>query len=242
MTGQPNGGQDRSWSRLPTPERRAGALDDLKRLISVLGGLALTNLLAQVMAMTRSSAGVIGSRRPPWEVIGVAVSLVLLVFRFFYGNLRHLDDLVRFRTTGKRHDGIDAETIVDRQPSSRRMAIDFSVALVEALGLGIATFLIASPDALLVCLGVVFVVDVCWLFLFVGPARDRLDTPKLWARTKWWGFINTLGAVGLVVALLVDASEVSRLWTAAAIGAATSVVDFGIWFRDFYFPEGTPEV
>lgn len=216
--------------RFETPPSRsiASALDSLKELITIISGLAATNAVLQLM-VTTARGGIYGvDRLRPTSVLLFLVTVVSL-FRFYHGNVRHLDEEYSGRI-GKAH------VYLPKTQGSKRVAADFSVIFTEAMILTSLSFLLRNPRQYVLVFTALLFLDAVWFFLVYNS-----DEP----RSKWWARNNLIfSAIFAVMAIVSFAvPEVVLREAFVVLFASLALINAGFDVLNqfkFYFPDPPP--
>jgi len=205
------------------------AISSLKRLLSIVAGLAVTN--ATVILITG------GTYRSPTgldDIYGFPLLLFFLlvsnILRFYHGNNRHLDTAY----VDRRWPFFESDPFSAR---SAALGVDFIVIFLQCVLLAIMSFFIRSPSDFFLLFIVLMAFDVAWYLVSTGlPMDPRARVHQLrWSR-------NNVGALVVLVLLffvLHDRTSIQVSLIAGVI-AINTAIDFWIsWW--FYFPRrGVP--
>jgi hypothetical protein len=200
------------------------ATTSLNQLVTIISGLAAVVALTVLMSVTERN-GIYGINRLQFVPVLLFTCSIVMLARFYHGNIRHLDEEYRGRP-GK------AFGLINRFRISTRVAADFVVVISEALIISALSFLIRAPKQYAVLLAVLLILDAIWFFFFHNANSQR---SKTWAA-------NNL-AFGLICAILgivipsSAAPDTFRNFTIAITGLVivNTIIDVANEFH-FYFP------
>jgi hypothetical protein len=132
------------------------AVLSLKTLFSILMGLSVTNTLV-ILIRRGEQSSVLSPASIGHDALPLTVSVALLftIFRFYLGNIRHVDDLYVNAPPNALDHGASANT-------AARFTADLTVVLLEALIFGIASFYVLHAANFTELLMVVLVIDILW--------------------------------------------------------------------------------
>jgi hypothetical protein len=200
----------------------ASAISSVKEVVTVVMGLTLTNSL--VLLVTDNYTGTVDLRDLPFRTSLFSALLIFTIFRFYHGNMRHLDCVYG--------QGGGANNV---RPAPRGgLGVDFFVLLGQSTLFAIMGFYASRPNELLILFSILLGSDVIWTLLVQKPTEDAAE----FSHQRRW-LLNNVGA--LIVLLAVFA--VSRggdhanlfIYGGGTVMLANALLDFAISWT-FYFP------
>lgn len=209
------------------PHRAAKPLTDMT---TILGGIAATVAISQLLSLTAID-GIPTIHRPPLTQTLLFIVSIITIVRFYLGNIRHLDEEYTGRH-GKAH------TQNPRTGGGMSLFEDFAAIVIESLLIVGLAYLLWSPVLYIVFHSLLLLLDAAWFFFFHNNPDER---SKAWVGNNIsFGFIFSVAAVFLIVKTLAK-SPVSHGWLQgivigfAILAVANTVYDVKNEF-DFYFP------
>jgi hypothetical protein len=216
----------------------------LRRILSIVMGLALTNtiivLVTHTHAVTRGAAaseGVIQALTAlPIANVACALVLIATIVRFYHGNLRHFEHvhgrIMVAPEYARREQSLDAA-----------LGIDFFVILAEGVLFAVASFYARPRSEFLILVLVLLAGDIAW---FLVTLRETATRDVLRHQVRWLAN-NFLAVLAIALCAYLSTKDSYSLWVDLGIGAlaANTLADFYL-SRGFYFPKagaalGTPE-
>jgi nucleoside 2-deoxyribosyltransferase len=204
------------------------AVSSLKEIVTVVMALTTTNTLILLLTSGNySSVRSLGSL--PAEETVFSGLIILTIFRFYHGNIRHLDSVY-----GQRE---QMEHVVKPAPRGG-VGIDFFVILTQSILFAVMSFYASNPEQLLVLFIVLLASDVTWVLVVQQPSADHAG----FAHQRRWMLNNFIALLVLVVILAAYAipgvahHDDKLVYAGGAIMLANAILDFIInW--SFYFPD-----
>jgi hypothetical protein len=203
------------------------SVDSLQRLYAVVVGLAVTICIQQALSGSdgklhtwvdaKANADFLSSLF--WPKLPIVLSFVASIVPFFHGMNRHLDRVYLEETVSPAKEGF--------------IVLDFFIFFFEScLLVGLAS-LVNTGDNFFVALGLLLVIDCLWAFISHGVHYGRLAMPT----TLWWGVINVVALIVLLVILYSNAFQEGwkRTWALAGVACIRTAVDYIVCWR-FYIP------
>ena len=208
------------------------SVSSLKELVTIISGLAATNSVLKFMGQLQTGNMYEFSRVRLVSAVFFVTTIVLIV-RFYQGNIRHLDEEYTGHL-GKAYSAPSALSV------PIRIATDFAVILSEALLLSALSFLQFSPPNFAATLSVLLGLDAVWFFFvhfFTAGASLSLRTP-LEGRAMLWMINNAVFSIaeGVLAATYHVTSHPFALGLTIGLCAlGNSLLDIVLLFS-FYFP------
>jgi len=214
-------------SRTSTPDPPAGAVSavsSVKEIVTVIMALTMTNTLVLLLtggnySETRNLDDL------PREATIFSGLLILTIFRFYHGNIRHLDSVYG----QKEH----SSPIVKPAPWGG-LGVDFFVILAQSILFAVMSFYAGSPEQLLMLFIILLASDVTWVLVVQQPSEDR----EGFSHQRRWMLNNVLALIA-ILAIYAIAGGAHRtdflVYAGATIMLLNAIFDFAInW--GFYFP------
>jgi hypothetical protein len=195
------------------------AVSSLKEIVTVIMALTMTNTLVLLV-----TGGSYSSTRDLDELSGI---LILNIFRFYHGNIRHLDSVY----------GLEEQGVPVVRPEPRGgLGVDFFVILAQSILFAVMSFYADHPEKLLVLFTALLIFDVLWTLVVQQPGdQDSFTHQKKWMLNNFVALLAILvvytSAGGTRTDVLVYAGAAAMLLNAA--------FDFGINWRFYFPPKGT---
>jgi hypothetical protein len=195
----------------------ARTVRNLENLYAVVVAVGLTLAVQQLISF--HSAGVDFQ----WNTLPAFLAFIVTLVPFYHGAERHLED-----------------AYVDNPRAGsnpRRLLFDFAILFIEACVLLGAAAVVRYPQALIVALIALWVIDVVWGLTarVVFRLRDEVMT---------WALINSVAVVGfsllLVVAWTTDIGDVVLALLLFATSLIRTIADYRTSWS-FYFPSTTTD-
>lgn len=205
----------------------SSAASSLKEIVTIVCGLAAAGAVANLLAAARGSEGQIVPDRLGWGELALFSALILLIARFYHGNVRHLDE--------EYEGGVGRAFVKLRIPgSSARITADFFVILTQSLMLASLGYLLRDPVYFGYVIVALLALDALWFFFFHTPLDSHAE------RSKHWALNNIVFAAILAITLYFSGrlEELNQSALPAAISLlilVNSTLDF-VNQRSFYFP------
>jgi nucleoside 2-deoxyribosyltransferase len=203
------------------------AVSSLKEIVTVVMALATTNTL--ILLLTNGNYSSVRSLGDlPAEETIFSGLIILTIFRFYHGNIRHLDSVYAQRE--KMSHAV--------KPAPRGgVGIDFFVVLTQSILFAVMSFYASHPEQLLVLFIILLAFDVTWVLVVQQPSADYAG----FAHQRRWMLNNFLALLVLGVILAVYAvpgvahHDATLVYAGGAVMLANAILDFIInW--SFYFP------
>lgn len=200
------------------------AVSSLKEIVTVVMALTMTNTL--VLLLTGG-----GYAQPrdlgdlPAETTIFSGLLILTIFRFYHGNVRHLDSVY----------GGEEQSSRVIQPAPRGgLGVDFFVILAQSILFAVMSFYAGHPEQLLILFTILLASDVIWTLVVQEPSED--DDGFSHQRRWMLNNVSALVALLAVYAIVGGGHRTDFLvYAGATIMLVNAVLDFAISWR-FYFP------
>lgn len=199
------------------------AVASLKEIVTVIMALTMTNTLVLLLtggdySFTRDLADI------PAETAIFSGLLILNIFRFYHGNIRHLDSVYGW----EEHRG----PIIRPEPRGG-LGVDFFVILAQSILFAVMSFYASHPTELLALFTVLLISDVIWTLVVQQPGEDE----AWFSHQKRWMLNNflTLMAILVVYAIVGGHRTDGLIYAGGAAMLLNAVFDFGISWK-FYFP------
>lgn len=190
--------------------------------------LTMTNTLVLLVTGGGYSGTREFSQLPP-ETALLSGILILNIFRFYHGNIRHLDSVY-----GSEEQGIP---VVRPEPRGG-LGVDFFVILAQSILFAIMSFYAAHPEELVLLFTALLVFDVLWTLVVQQPGdEDSFSHQKRWMLNN---FVALL-AILVVYAIARGDRTDGLLYAGAAAMMLNAVFDFGINWQFYFPPKTTPE-
>lgn len=200
------------------------AVSSLKEIVTVVMALTTTNTLILLLTSGNYSSVRNLGDLPAKETLFSAL-IILTIFRFYHGNIRHLDSVY-----GERE---KLEHVVKPAPRGG-VGIDFFVILTQSILFAVMSFYASNPEQVLVLFIVLLASDVTWVLVVQQPSADHAG----FTHQRRWMLNNFLALVGILAAYAIAGGvhhNNKLVYAGAAIMLANAVFDFIInW--NFYFP------
>ena len=152
-----------SFSPFPSNQRSAGAgsaVSSVKEIVTVIMALTMTNTL--VLLLTGGHyAGTRNLGDLPIQETIFSGLLILTIFRFYHGNIRHLDSVYGQEEQVKR--------LVKPAPWGG-LGVDFFVILAQSILFAVMSFYADSPNELLMLFTILLASDVIWVLVVRRPS------------------------------------------------------------------------
>lgn len=212
------------------------AIESLKELLIIISGLAATNSILQLLESTLQN-GQYSLTRLQFVPLLLCVINILTIARFSHGNYRQLDE----EYSGGEGKGGSHAILT----GSARVAADFTVVLIEALILSLASFLFVSPAQYIALIATLLVLDALWFFFAhtntsnaPNTSSDELSASK----SKAWALNNIVFGIIFVVLSRFPSGDSRATTILVVIFSALAFTNFSIdIFTEvrFYFPRPT---
>jgi hypothetical protein len=205
------------------PHRAAKPLTDMT---TILGGIAATVAISQLLSLT-AKTGIPTIHRPPLAQTLLFIVSIITIVRFYLGNIRHLDEEYTGRH-GKAH------TQNPRTGGGKNLAEDFAAIVIESLVIVGLAYLLWSPVLYILFHSLLLLLDAAWFFFFHKNAGER---SKAWMANN----LSFGGAFIVAAVFLLAKTPVSHGWQLvivigfALLASANAFLDVLNEF-DFYFP------
>lgn len=186
-------------------------------------GLTMTNTLIQLVASNYGKTADLADL--PLRTTLYSLLLILTIFRFYHGNMRHLDCVYCAN-------GSTARNL--RSASHGGLGVDFIVILSQSVLFAVMSFYASRPEELLILFVVLLASDVIWTLIDQQPSEDRTEFTH---QRRW--LLNNVGALVAMLAIFAISrgGEHSNLliYGGAAAMFVNAIFDFKISW-EFYFP------
>jgi hypothetical protein len=216
MTGPPRGQSKPSAGAL-------SAVSSLKEIVTVVMALTMTNTLVLLL-----SGGGYGRPRDlgdlPAEATIFSGLLILTIFRFYHGNVRHLDSVY----SGEEKPGYVI------QPAPRGgLGVDFFVILAQSILFAAMSFYASRPEQLMALFAILLASDVIWTLVVQEPSEDH----RGFSHQRRWMLNNVSALLALLAVYAIVGGDRTDflVYAGAAIMLINAMLDFTISWR-FYFP------
>ncbi len=202
----------------------SSAVSSLKEIVTVIMALTMTNTL--VLLLTKGKYAEVRSLGDlPLQESVYSALVILTIFRFYHGNIRHLDSVY-----GRRE--VRGHQV---KPAPRGgLGIDFFVIFTQSILFAVMSFYSGRPDELLVLFTILLASDVVWVLLVQQPSHDHAG----FSHQRNWTLSNVLALLA-ILAIYAISGGVSLTGSLVYVGAfvilANAVFDFIINWT-FYFP------
>jgi hypothetical protein len=208
------------------------ATESLKRLITIICGLAITTAVVRVIAET-SIDGVYGLRAPSMTSLLLFSVAILTIARFYHGNIRHLDE----EYIGKSGKGFARPK---RTKVPTRIAADFVVIFLEALLLSVMGYFVGSFPIFALLLATLLLFDAIWFFFFHNSDGPDNNRSKTWAANNlFFGIVFLAGSAWLLSDAVEPGHEAYWIAAFAVLSFVNIAIDVVQEF-DLYFPNPEP--
>jgi hypothetical protein len=209
----------------PEPEATLSAVSSLKEVVTVVMGLTMTNTL--VLLVTDNYTGTVDLRHLPARTTAFSVLLILTIFRFYHGNMRHLDCV--YGRSSPAH---------NVRPAPRGgLGVDFFVLLAQSTLFAVMGFYASRPKELLILFAILLASDVIWTLLVQKPTDDAAE----FSHQRRW-LLNNIGALLVLLAVFAisEGGQHSALliYGGGIVMLGNALLDFAISWK-FYFPSAT---
>ncbi len=201
-------------------------MSSVKEIVTVIMALTMTNTLVLLLTGGHySGAKNLGDL--PAEATIFSGLLILTIFRFYHGNIRHLDSVY-----GRKE---QSSSTVKPAPWGG-LGVDFFVILAQSILFAVMSFYADSPKQLLMLFIVLLASDVTWVLVVQQPSEDR----EGFSHQRRWMLNNVLALIVIltVYAIAGGAHRTDSLvYGGATVMLLNAVFDFAINWK-FYFPTG----
>lgn len=209
-----------------------GKVVALQGFLTIVMGIALTNVVEQFLVQHKiyspstPSDPVEAALLPGFDELILLSSIVLLLIRFYHGNMYSLNDIAA---------KLDAGDVGKRNLATSWLIVVFQGLVFSAIG-----FFCRNTEYLCKGILVLFGVDFAWGILWVLSelnSHQRSPVTSLFVGHPEgylfrWAAINLLGGLALYIGLTFGKNYLPQIVSATII--LTSVIDY--WLnRDFYF-------
>lgn len=218
-----------AWRSAPKPESPSGsasARSSVKEIVTVVMALTMTNTL--VLLLTGGHyAGVRNLDALPRTEAIFSALLILTIFRFYHGNIRHLDSV---------YGGREQPSHAVKSAPWGGLGVDFFVILTQSIIFAVMSFYADSPEQLLILFSVLLTSDVIWVLIVQQPSADQAGFNH---QRKW--LLNNVLALIAVLSIFGISGGAHRtdflVYAGATLMLVNALYDFYInW--EFYFPTG----
>lgn len=215
----------------PGPDLLA-ALSSVKKLVSIVMGLALTNAIITVVTDQTTEERIHGSKASldllPLSQISpesalCAIALVTAIVRFYHGNGQLLE-LLYGEGSRKEQNG----------PLSGGIGGNFIVIMVQSVLFALMSFYVNGNRSLILLFGLLLVIDIFW---YVANLTTTDTDPEALGQQQRWMF-NNFGFLAVLVGLYYANNNGWAVTAAAVAILLNTLVDFYISWN-FYFPGHT---
>jgi hypothetical protein len=193
------------------------AVSSLKKIVTIVSGLAITNTLASLMSSAPGPRTLRVLTALDWRQLLLSLVLIVTIIRFHHGNVRLLDQ----------------SYLLDEGAKERRQLLpDFAVIFAMSVLLALMSFLIHDFFALFV---VLLFIDIIWFVIYLSDDTERTGLQRKWLLN------NIIVAVTIFCTLSfwsdspVRAISNARFGVLVALVLINAIVDF-YYNRKVYFP------
>jgi hypothetical protein len=205
------------------PHRAAKPLTDMT---TILGGIAATVAISQLLSLTAEN-GIPTIHRPPLAQTLLFIVSIITIVRFYLGNIRHLDEEYTGRH-GKAH------TQNPHTGGGKSLAEDFAAIVIESLVIVGLAYLLWSPVLYILFHSLLLLLDAAWFFFFHKNAGER---SKAWMANN----LSFGGAFIIAAVFLLAKTPVSHGWQLVIVIGFALLASVNVFLDvlnefDFYFP------
>lgn len=212
------------------------AIESLKELLIIISGLAATNSILQLLESTLQN-GQYSLTRLQLVPSLLCVINILTIARFSHGNYRQLDE----EYSGGEGKGGSHALLT----GSARVAADFTVVLIEALILSLASFLFVNPLQYIALIAALLILDALWFFFAHTNTSDAPNTASdelSVSKSKAWALNNIIFGILFVIFSFFRSGDARMTAILVIIFTALALINFSIDILtevSFYFPRPT---
>ncbi len=207
------------------PAGSGSAVSSVKEIVTVIMALTMTNTLVLLLTGGHySDAKNLGDL--PAEGIVFSGLLILTIFRFYHGNIRHLDSV---------YGGEERPHHTVKPAPWGGLGVDFFVILAQSILFAVMSFYASHPEQLLMLFVVLLASDVIWVLVVQQPSEDQAG----FSHQRKWMLNNVLFLIALLAVYAIAGGDRTDFLVYAGGTAMlfNAIFDFGInW--SFYFPSG----
>jgi hypothetical protein len=199
------------------------AVSSVKEIVTVIMALTMTNTLVLLLTGGHySNARDLGDL--PVEDTVFSGLLILTIFRFYHGNIRHLDSVYGHKEQSSR--------MVKPAPLGG-LGVDFFVILAQSILFAVMSFYASSPEQLVGLFIILLASDVTWVLVVQQPSEDRAG----FSHQRRWLLNNVLALIAIFAVYLIGGPHRTDflIYAGGSVMLFNAISDFVISWR-FYFP------
>lgn len=215
------------WSPASRAEPSAGAISavsSVKEIVTVIMALTMTNTLVLLLTGGHYSEVRALGDLPP-EATVFSGLLIFTIFRFYHGNIRHLDSVY-----GRKE--LSNPTL--KPAPWGGLGVDFFVILAQSILFAVMSFYANHPEQLLMLFIALLASDVTWALVVQQPSEDHSG----FSHQRRWMLNNVVALIAILAVYAISGGAHRTdflVYAGATVMLFNAVFDFVISWS-FYFP------